>query len=538
MGRIEILAAALIAAAACKEKRPAPVANGNEAQMENVHTAGQEAETSPQAETQKGKKMTETKRIPNAFEPQVAGQFYDADPAKLRKAVKTYIDTAAFRASAELKGRDIFGIIAPHAGYVYSGPVAGEAYRSVVGRPYKTVVVMALSHRRQASKLAVLKRPAYDTPLGSVEIDLDAVARLTGEHGDLFDANETVFQGEHSLEVQLPFVQTALPDAKIIPIIAAVYDETVIASAAAVLFDMFGDRKDVLFVASTDLTHFMPYEDAVKYDTHLLELIDSWRIEEWKEVAPTKKGMCGFLPVLTLLDMFAEFDAGARRVVTLDYKNSGDTSGDKGRGVVGYGAMALSLKDGVRKETGPDFGPFGPKERRYLMDLAKQAVKAAVEGRRFSPAPPPFAIAKDKGAAFVTLKKDGQLRGCIGHVIARIPLFECIASVAKAAAVQDTRFTPVTEAELGDLTYEISVLTAPAPTTPDQVVVGRDGLIMSRGGYSGLLLPQVPIEWNWNREEFLAHTCRKAGLPFDCWKDPETRIESFRAIVFGEDDLD
>ena len=110
--------------------------------------------------------------------------------------------------------------------------------------------------------------------------------------------------------------------------------------------------------------------------------------------------------------------------------------------------------------------------------------------------------------------------------------------VARAAAIYDTRFTPVRPDEIGDLSYEISVLTPPEPTTPDKVVVGRDGLIMSRGGKSGLLLPQVPIEWQWNRDEFLAHTCRKAGLPLDCWRDPETKIESFRAIVWGEDDLD
>jgi AmmeMemoRadiSam system protein A len=100
------------------------------------------------------------------------------------------------------------------------------------------------------------------------------------------------------------------------------------------------------------------------------------------------------------------------------------------------------------------------------------------------------------------------------------------------------RFSPVSPDELDELTYEISVLTTPEPTTPDQVVVGRDGLIMSRGGRSGLLLPQVPIEWNWNREQFLQHTCRKAGLPLDCWKDQDTKIKSFRAIVWGEDDLE
>ena len=130
------------------------------------------------------------------------------------------------------------------------------------------------------------------------------------------------------------------------------------------------------------------------------------------------------------------------------------------------------------------------------------------------------------------------MRGCIGHVIARVPLFKCVADVARSATIHDTRFSPVRPDELDSLSYEISVLTAPESTTPENVVVGRDGLIMSRGGRSGLLLPQVPVEWNWSREEFLASTCRKAGLPLSCWKDPETKIESFRAIVWGEADLE
>jgi MEMO1 family protein len=532
MVRIQFLAAVFTVAIGCNEKRPAPVSTP-QAPSTKTSAAGQEAK---QAAT-KGNTMKQIKRIGHAFEPQVAGQFYDANPTLLRQKVRKFIDDAGFKERKDVENRDIVGLVAPHAGYPYSGPVAGEAYRSVVDRSYKTVIVMALNHRKSASKLAVLKRPAYDTPLGSLEIDMDEVTRLLGEHPDLFIDDEGLFRGEHSLEVQLPFIQVALPEVKIVPIIAAVHSEELVAKAAAVLHERFGMRRDVLFVASTDLTHFMPYDEAVKYDTHLLDLLEKWRIDEWKSIAPTRKGMCGFFPVLTLVDVFSKFDSKVRKSTILDYRNSGDTSGDKGRGVVGYGAMAFTLDSGVRNASGPDFGPYGIEERRYLIDLAKRSVAAAVKGEQFNPEAPPMAVLKEKGAAFVTLKKGGKLRGCIGHVIARIPLFECVASVAKSAAIHDTRFSPVTGAELDDLTFEISVLTRPEPITPDQVVVGRDGLIMSRGGYSGLLLPQVPIEWNWDREEFLSHTCRKAGLPLDCWRDSNTRIESFRAIVFGEEDI-
>jgi AmmeMemoRadiSam system protein B/AmmeMemoRadiSam system protein A len=512
----------------CSERRPAPSAppTTDKTALGNNSRAG------------KPEKKNAMKKIENAFPPQVAGQFYTADPRELRPQIQGFLDAARSPGASALKERDIVGLMAPHAGYEYSGPVAGEAYKTVMGRPYKAVIVMALSHRRAADKAALLDRPAYDTPLGSVEIDRRSVQKMLTEHGNLFSVNELIFKGEHSLEVQLPFIQMVLPEAKIVPMIIAVQDEGFVERVGAALHGLFGKRGDVLFVASTDLTHFFPYSEAVALDNALLTMIERWQLDEWKRVGPTKKGMCGYRPVLTLLTLFEKYDAKKRSVTKIDYRNSGDTSGDKSRGVVGYGALAFSVEKGMRQEKGGDFGPYTGKERRFLMDLAKSAVKAAAKGDSFEPEEPSSDLLKAKGAAFVTLKKNGQLRGCIGHVIARVPLYQCVADVARSATIHDTRFSPVRPDELSDLSYEISVLTAPEPTTPDQVVVGRDGLIMSRGGRSGLLLPQVPVEWNWDREAFLAHTCRKAGLPLDCWKDSDTQIESFQAIVWGEEDLD
>lgn len=522
----------LVSAGACGMCRSAAPAD---AEKTSAASSGENEATGKQKDTT----MNEIKKIKDAFPAQTAGQFYSADPRVLRKEVEGYLAAAKSKKTSALADRDIAGLIAPHAGYIYSGPIAGEAYRAVQGKGFRTVVVAALSHRRAASKISLLNRPAYDTPLGSLPVDRGSIAKLLSEHPDLFGADEAVFKGEHSLEVQLPFIQTALPDAKIVPVIAAVYDnETLIPKAARALFDMFGNRKDVLFVASTDLTHFFPYKEAVEYDTRLLGLLEDWRIDEWRAVASTKKGMCGHLPVSLLVDFFSKYEKEARRVSVLDYRNSGDTAGDRGNGVVGYGAVALSLNVGTRTEKGRDFGPLSVEDRRSLMTLAKNTVRSAASGETSAPPPPTSEFLKEKGAAFVTLKKNGNLRGCIGHVIARLPLYRCVSDVARAAAIHDTRFSPVRPEELPDLSYEISVLTRPEPTTPDKVKVGRDGLIMSRGGRSGLLLPQVPVEWGWTEEEFLSHTCIKADLPADCWKDPETKIESFRAVVFGEEDLD
>ena len=510
----------------CSECSPAPVKDAVEPDRDRT----------PATAGTPGVSQLPHQRIENSFEPQVAGGFYTEDPTELKRQVRGFLSGAAAEAIPE--DRDIVGILTPHAGYRYSGPVAGEAYNAVKGRGYRTVVVLALCHRRSALKASVLNRPAYDTPLGSARIDQRAVAALLTHHGDLFESNEVLFQGEHSLEVQLPFIQEALPKAKIVPVIVAVHDEKAIEGIAEALYEVLGKREEVLFVLSSDLSHFYPYAEASAYDRKVLALLEQWKIDEWKKIAPTRKGMCGYSPILTFVKMFEKFDKAGRRGTRLAYNNSGDTAGDKSR-VVGYGAVAFSVRRGMRTtEQETDFGPFDVEQRRYLMSLAKRAVEAAARGEDYNPMQPESDLLRDQGAAFVTLKKDGQLRGCIGHVIARIPLFKCVSDVARAAAIHDSRFSPVRPGELDDLTFEISVLTAPEKTTPEKVVVGRDGLIMSRDGRSGLLLPQVPVEWNWTREEFLDHTCRKAGLPAGCWKDPDTEIKSFRAIVWGEDDLD
>ncbi|MCP4674934.1 MAG: AmmeMemoRadiSam system protein B [Deltaproteobacteria bacterium] len=530
MRRIVVLAAFSLLMVGCSERRPTPAPASDADKVESKDAVKKKKKAT--------KPRTASRRIEKAFPAQVAGGFYTDNPEELRKQVRGFLD-AASSAGVEAD-RDIVGVLAPHAGYRYSGPVAGHSYRAIMGHDYRTVVVMALSHRRSALKASVLDRSAYDTPLGSLKINHRLVRKLLDEHGDVFEVNEKIYSGEHSLEVQLPFIQIALPKADIVPIIVSVHDDEMVARIGAALFDVFGRRGDVVFAISSDLSHFFEYDKAKALDDNTLGLLEAWKIKEWNvKASKQSEGMCGYRPVQTFVNMFGKYDASKRRVTRLAYQNSGDTAGDKSR-VVGYGALLFSLEKEMRTEQGSekDFSPFTAKDRRYLMELAKKSVAAAAKGESFEPGEAPSRIISEKGAAFVTLKKAGKLRGCIGHVIARVPLLQCVSDVARSATIHDTRFSPVRPDELDDLSYEISVLTAPEPIKPEDVVVGRDGLIMERGGRSGLLLPQVPIEWGWNREQFLAHTCRKAGLPLDCWKDPDTKVESFRAIVWGEEDLE
>jgi AmmeMemoRadiSam system protein A len=204
-------------------------------------------------------------------------------------------------------------------------------------------------------------------------------------------------------------------------------------------------------------------------------------------------------------------------------------------------AGAAEAKEDKKAEvTMTDKYEITPEEKKWLMKLAKDAVKAAVEGKKFDPPEPATQLLKDKGAAFVTLRKKEQLRGCIGHIIAHMPLYKCVASVARSAALEDPRFSPVSPAEYDSLHFEISVLTPPEDVKdPEEIVVGQDGVIINYGGmYQGVFLPQVPTEQGWDRIEYLDNLCYKAGvMKKGCWKEPQAALRKFQAVVWEEEDV-
>lgn len=530
-------------------------------QRDNVDQDSDESTVGPPAEEARSNQRRSPQSSKRVFAPQVTTRmgrqgFYTSDAGELRQQLEGFLSNA--EASGALEGRDLLGFLSPHAGYRYSGPTAATAYRQLQGREYNTVVLMALSHHRRAEHVAVLDYDAYRTPLGDVEIDRELVQQLVRESDGDIVVDELPFRGEHSLEIQLPFLQLVLGDAiQIAPIILATRSEEDSLELARLLHRLLGQRRDVLFIASSDLSHHYQYEEAQRLDRGILELVTGLDITRYRERGPLLRQMpCGYFPLLTLMELASLYDADQRATTLLQYQNSGDTAGDRSR-VVGYGAVAFSLDSGVREETAAAEIPPGPAtalarrfsedDRRELLELARRSVAAAVRGERYTPPAPDDGIQAERGAAFVTLRCEtnsqgrcvgaGQgLRGCIGHIVARIPLYRCVNEVARSAAIEDRRFPNLTEAELEHVSYEISVLT-PAEPVEDAttVVVGRDGLIMQRDAHRGLLLPQVPIEWGWDRDTFLARTCRKARMESTCWRDTRTRIERFGAVVWGED---
>lgn len=472
-------------------------------------------------------------------QPAVAGAFYPGDSLKLARVV-TEMLTHSKVVTPRVKPT---GMISPHAGYRYSGPVAAFGYKQLKGYKYSTVVVIAPSHREYFNHAAVYCQGGYRTPLGTVEVDSELAGRIVNSAGgELVKCSErghSQQMGEHSLEVQLPFLQLVLGNFKLVPIVMGDQNAVLCEALARALAETAGGRDDVLLVASSDLSHFHGYDEANRIDGKLISYVEKYNYRGLgAALGRGEVEACGGAPIMAVMKACEKLGAGKVRIVA--YANSGDIAGERNR-VVGYLSALFYKSDLLEKEAEHSSNSGGPmglseKEKEYLLKLARQSIVNAVLGRQ-APVPEMSTpiLAENRGA-FVTIKKRGELRGCIGYILAVKPLTETICEMAQAAALRDPRFSPVTEDELDELELEISVLT-PIQEVKDvnSIEVGKDGLIIRRGNFQGLLLPQVATEYGWDRETFLAQTCRKAGLPLDAWKLEDTEISAFRAEVFGEE---
>lgn len=459
-----------------------------------------------------------------SFGPVVAGTFYSDDAWELSTQVDRFIDGAP----GMPKTSEIFGLISPHAGYVYSGPCAAHGYKALRGARYDVVVVIGLSHRVPGT-LAILTEDAYRTPLGRVPIDVrrskELLSRLTFATSDA-----AMFAKEHSIEVQLPFLQRVLPPFQAVLLSMREDDPDVIRATAEALDEVFADCR-ALFVASSDLSHFHPYDRAASMDRETLRMVEEMDLTGLTESCETGRNeMCGITPVLTLLSLYQR--RGGRQPRVLSYMNSGDTAGDRDR-VVGYGSVLLETPK--RVDDALLDGGYTEDDRKTLLSVARECLDSWLRHGVYPSFEKVTKALATPAAAFVTLHKNGELRGCIGRVDAKEPLWECVREMAVAAATEDPRFPAVTVDEIADLHIEISVLTpARRVSGPSEIVPGRDGLIVADGFRRGLLLPQVAERYGWDAEEFLDHTCLKAGLSRNAWKHGGVEIQTFQAVVFAE----
>jgi AmmeMemoRadiSam system protein B/AmmeMemoRadiSam system protein A len=449
----------------------------------------------------------------------VAGMFYPHVPDKLRHTVGTFLkDTHGVKASGKIRG-----LVSPHAGYIYSGIVAAAGYKQI-DPSIRTVILLGPSHRVRLTAPSIPEVQAYRTPLGDVRLArlASTLRRLPG-----FKPVPEAHLEEHALEVQLPFLQVMLKEFEIVPILTNSSDPKALASTLAPYVD-----KDTLVVASSDLSHYYSYEAAVTLDRFCTSAITGCKFSDMALCEA-----CGKQAVLTLMHI-AQIKGWKGTLA--DYRNSGDTAGNRNR-VVGY--TSIAFVDGkemtkTMKET------LSTQDRESLLRLARTAIMAKlVEGAKIERPTQGSSILNELRGCFVTLHKRGQLRGCIGTIEPTCPLLECVEKNAKNAAFGDPRFPPLSVNELKEIDLEISVLSVPEALGFDD---GEDlkrklepnvhGVILSCGMHRSTFLPQV---WKQlpDKEKFLEHLCLKGGMSAKAWQDPGTKVEVYRAEVFGEDDL-
>ncbi len=472
----------------------------------------------------------------------VSGRFYPSDPEKLWRAVRHFLDAAV-----PAKGVRPIAIAAPHAGYIYSGQICADAFAQAAGHAYDLIVLLGTNHSAPGFQgISVYPKGGYRTPLGVAEIDEKAAAELMAG-GQEISFHRSAHEKEHSVEVMIPFVQTLFPGVKILPAIVAAEDPEICARFGRKLAEVIRSRR-ALIVSSTDLSHYPAYEDAVSTDRNTLEAMISLdpdrlnavvRKQERKGINNLSTCACGQAPVMAVMSAARALGANCGRIIS--YANSGDASvGNRDR-VVGYGAVMFTGSEDCTDRIPEPFVPesdspasLNDSQKKSLLAFARNTIAQYLDSETVPLARGFDTELRYKQGAFVTLKKQGDLRGCIGHMAVDRPLCQVVGEMALSAAFQDSRFRPLAASELPQCEIEISVLTPFREVSgPDQILVGRDGVLIRKQGRSAVFLPQVAPEQGWNREEMLAHLCKKAGLASDAWKE-DTRFFTFQANVFSE----
>jgi AmmeMemoRadiSam system protein B/AmmeMemoRadiSam system protein A len=444
-------------------------------------------------------------------EPAVAGSFYPADKKVLAATVSAFLAKAAgTRPVGEL-----VALVVPHAGYVYSGQVAAYSYDQLRGRGIDTVILIGSAHTSGFAGASVLTKAAMRTPLGDIPINRKIARSLVNEEALVLDAPGP-FEKEHSLEVQLPFLQTVLKDFSIVPVLTGIQTGETFAHLSAKLGEIVRKHKNVLIIASSDLSHYHDAETAVRMDARIIDCMTRMSLEDLEQALSRREGeLCGGYAVL--MAMAVARNLGATHGTLYRYAHSGDVTGDRSR-VVGYAAL------GIYK------APLTAGERTELLHLAKDAILSSVRSGRAPAYAPKTERLRANGAVFVTINRNGALRGCIGTILPTMPLYRAVQMNAVAAGARDHRFPPIGKDELNELEVEVTVL-SPLERVQDvkAIRIGTHGLYLIRGGNAGVLLPQVASEQRWDVPTFLKQLSLKAGLCQDAWKDGE--LYSFTADV-------
>jgi len=474
-------------------------------------------------------------------QPVVAGSFYPSESDKLKKELSAFFA----KAGEPVRGVRVRALIVPHAGYIYSGGTAASGFAAVPSdAEYDNIFLIGVSHRYGFEGAAVFTSGDLITPLGKVTVNKELGEKLKSTNKWFIEKDEA-HGPEHSLEVELPFIQYHLRhEPKVVPILIGTRSQSVLKAIAGGLKPWFNDRN--LFVISSDFSHYPPYDEAVRADRMTSDAIikgdpDDFlrtiRKVESSGIENLATAMCGWPAALVLLYLAEnEHDLSFRNA---GYTNSGNSHYGSKDEVVGYNAIVLEEKPAATASPDAvDSFSLTKEEEHVLSGIAREAILAHLKDGK-PPATDPSKLTprlKEPLGAFVTITKNGSLRGCIGRFTSPDPLYKVVGEMALAAAFNDPRFPPLRMDEFADIHIEISVL-GPMKRihSASEVIIGRHGIYMKKGYRNGTLLPQVATERGWTVDEFLGYCARdKAGIGWEGWKDKDTELYVYEAYVFGE----
>lgn len=475
------------------------------------------------------------------FHSTIAGTWYAGDRNTLTEDIQDHMS----RANVPVLDT-ILALILPHAGYRYSGDVAAFGAKAIQGKPYERIIVMGPSHRAYLhNKAHVSSATHFNTPFGEVPLDLDAIATLL-KHQE-FQSVEGVDDAEHSVQIMIPFLQFTVSDFKLVPIIVGQFDLESAKRAAKALRSI--TTPTTLVVVSSDFTHYganfgyVPFKNNIPENLKRLDM-GAWEYIEKKDaegfaayVEQTGATICGRNPILILLSMLPQ----ESKAHLLNYDTSGNILDDY-HSSVSYLSAAFTGQwtpaEHIAADTASTKSQLSEEDKVQLLKLARGMLETYVKtGKRTTPEALGITITpamSQNMGAFVTLTINENLRGCIGEIVPRRPLYQAVMDHAINAGAHDMRFMPITEKELPLLHYEISALTPPRPVASyKDIVIGKHGMVIEKNGRSAVFLPQVAVEQHWDLDQTLTHLSLKAGLPADAWKEG-AQWTVFEAIVFSE----
>jgi len=468
--------------------------------------------------------------------------WYSADAETLSEQIEGFFQKAQVKPI-----NNVIALILPHAGYRYSGHTAVCGLKTT-NKKYKRIIVIGPSHRISMEEILSVPRVThYETPLGQIPLDVEFINKLLKY--SLFQNVPQAHKNEHSVQIEIPLLQYSQKDFKLVPIVAGSCSLQTIAKAGNILGSLVDN--ETLVIASSDFVHYGRSHLYVPFTENIPEQIKELDMGAYEYIAAldakgfleykykTGATICGYIPIAVLLSML---DEPVRAELT-NYTTSGELTGDFTNSVsylsIAFSGSWQSHQKIELQANNPEL-ELTEQDKEQLLALARKTIVYALRNRRV-PQASELGVTISEAmncprAAFVTLKKNSQLRGCIGDIFPQRPLYKSVIRNAINACVSDRRFLPVTEEECEDITIEISALTVPEPVaSADKIRIGTDGVVLSKDGHSAVFLPQVAPEQGWDVNQMLTRLSLKAQLPADAWKEGASFLV-FQADVFGENE--